>query len=148
MVKRTSHRKMKRAHIIAVASMFAFIAGPVAAQSLKEARAQRAENEALKSEAAYTESVCGSSINASIDWRSSSDWPENVSLAKSCDGALGALEAICRNQAGKTKAKKINRFVCSGDGSGPSLRGSTLRYGASPGANGFSATKALLDSEL
>ena len=132
----------------AVLACLALMAGPVAAQSLKEIRAQKAEDEALAREAAYTQSICGTSLSASIDWSASTDWPQGVSLAKSCDGALGALEAVCRNDAGKKKAKKITRFVCSGDGSGPSLRGGALRYGASPGANGFAATKALLDGKL
>ncbi len=119
---------------------------PVSAQSLKEIRAREAEEQNLDREVAYTESICGTSISALIDWRSAANWPENVSLTSSCDGALGALEAVCRND--RNKARRVTRFVCGGDGSGPSLRGGTLRYGASPGDNGFSSTKALLDSEL
>lgn len=118
------------------------------AQSLREIRARESEESALDREAAYTQSVCGRSLSVTIDWRSAADWPESVSLVASCDGALGALEAFCRNRDGKAKAQRVTRFVCAGDGSGASLRGSELRYGASPGDNGFSATKALLDSEL
>lgn len=129
----------------------AFAAGVVmvdlaAAQSLREMRAREAEERALDREAAYTESVCGISLSASIDWRSAADWPPEISLVDACDGALGALEAVCRS--GNTRVSRISGFVCAGDGAGASLRGGTLRYGASPGDNGFSETKALLDSRL
>ncbi|MEO1241681.1 MAG: hypothetical protein AAFX54_07205 [Pseudomonadota bacterium] len=136
-----------RAMVIAIV-VCAVIGGGASAQSLKEIRGREANEQALEREAAYTRSVCGHSITATIDWSSAADWPEGVSLAASCDGALGALEAICRNRAGKAKAKRVTRFVCAGDGGGASLRGGMLRYGASPGENGFSETKALLDSAL
>lgn len=136
-----------RATIIAVVACAA-IGGGASAQSLKEIRARETNEQALEREVAYTRSVCGHSITATIDWRSSADWPEGVSLAASCDGALGALEAICRDRTGKAKAKRVTRFVCAGDGGGASLRGGVLRYGASPGENGFSETKALLDGAL
>ncbi len=122
--------------------------GIAAAQSLKEMRARESEDSALAREAAYTNSICGSSLTASIDWRSVANWPAHVSLADSCDGALGALEAICRSGEGKARAKRVTRFVCAGDGSGASLRGGTLRYGASPGVSGFAETKSVLDSGL
>jgi len=60
------------------------IASVASAQSLKELRGQESENAALNREAAYTQSVCGNSISASIDWRSAADWPEDVSIAASC----------------------------------------------------------------
>ncbi|MEM9618652.1 MAG: hypothetical protein AAF936_11885 [Pseudomonadota bacterium] len=126
----------------------AVIGGDATAQSLKEIRDREANEQALEREAAYTRSVCGHSITATIDWRSAADWPAGVSLAASCDGALGALEAVCRNRAGRAKAQRVTQFVCAGDGGGASLRGGTLRYGASPGENGFLETKALLDSAL
>jgi hypothetical protein len=121
----------------------ALLAGGVSvahAQSLKESRAQQSEERALEREAAFTQSVCGSSIDVSIDWRSAADWPDGASITASCDGALSALEAACR----KGKAPRVTRFVCAGDGSGASLRGGTLRYGASPGDNGFAETQAVL----
>ena len=134
-------------HVMAIAvAMGVMTSTPLSAQTLKEIRAREAEESNLDREVAYTESICGTSIRASIDWRSAVNWPEDVSLTSSCDGALGALEAICRND--KNKARRISRFVCGGDGAGASLRGGTLRYGASPGDSGFSSTKALLDSEL
>ena len=120
----------------------------LAAQSLQEIRARENEDKALDREIAYTRSVCDSSISASIDWRSTASWPEGKSLVAPCDGALGALEAVCRSKDGASKAKRINRFICAGDGSGASLRGGTLRYGAQPGRNGFAETKAVLDREL
>ncbi len=121
---------------------------PAAAQSLREIRAQEAEERSLDREVAYTESICGISLTAVIDWRSAADWPSSVSLTNSCDGALGALEAICRDDEGKSRAQRINRFVCAGDGDGASLRGGALRYGATPGGNGYAETKALLDGAL
>jgi hypothetical protein len=123
-------------------------ASVASARSLKEIRAREAQDAALGREAAYTQSVCGNSFSASIDWRSAIDWPDGVSIVASCDGALGALEAMCRNKAGRAKAQRVTRFICAGDGSGASLNGGTLRYGASPGDNGFSETKAVLDGGL
>lgn len=111
-------------------------------QSLKEMRAQETEEQTLEREASFTQSVCGMNFDVSIDWRSAADWPEGASISASCDGALGALEAACR----KGNAPRITSFVCAGDGSGASLRGGTLRYGASPGDNGFSDTMAVLES--
>lgn len=112
-----------------------------AAQSLREIRAQEAEERALEREAAFTQSVCGIKMTASIDWRSAADWPEDVSLAASCDGALSALEAACRKGA----APRVTRFVCAGDGSGASLRSGALRYGATPGNSGFADVKVELE---
>lgn len=112
------------------------------AQSLKDIRARESEEQTLSAEAAFTSEVCGETISASIDWSTARDWPDNQSLASACDGALGAIEAICRAGA----RGRVNRFVCGGDGSGPRLSGKTLRYGARPGVNGFAETKAALDA--
>ena len=110
-------------------------------QSLREIRAQETEERARESEASFTRSVCDMNFDVVIDWRSAADWPDGASIADSCDGALGALEAACR----RGNAPRISRFVCAGDGSGASLSGGTLRYGASPGDNGFSDTRAVLE---
>ena len=127
---------------LAMTAALAGAAAPaLAAQSLKESRAQQSEESALEREAAFTQSVCGTNIDVIIDWRSAADWPDGASIAASCDGALAALEAACR----KGNAPRVTRFVCAGDGSGASLRGGTLRYGASPGDNGFSETRSVLE---
>jgi hypothetical protein len=151
MKRHSAIRSIRTGRAATVAAVFVCaltLLAPATAQSLKEMRSQNAEDGALDREAAYTESVCGTSISASIDWRSAADWPAGVSIVASCDGALGALEAICRTKDGKSRAKRISRFVCAGDGSGASLSGGTLRYGASPYDNGFTETKKLLDSDL
>ena len=116
----------------------ALSAAPASAQSLKDLRAQERENRELSRQAAFTSTVCGRAISASIDWTSAADWPADESLAGVCDGALGAVETICRR--GRTNV--VTRFVCAGDGSGAELSGTTLRYGASPGGNGYAATLA------
>lgn len=134
--------------VLAPAIACAVLSGAASAQSLKEIRAREAAEKALDREAAYTQSVCGGSLAAAIDWRSAADWPESADFVASCDGALSALEAVCRTTGGKAKAQRITRFICAGDGSGASLRGGALRYGASPNSNGFSETKAVLDSQL
>jgi hypothetical protein len=136
-----------------LARLFCVVAAAAAAtgagaQSLKSLRAQDAEEAALSREVAYTNSVCGSDMDASIDWGASAGWPEEESLTTACDGALGALEAICRSGAGKARASSLSSFVCAGDGSGPSLSGSAFRYGATPGGDGFSETASYLDGEL
>lgn len=124
----------------------ALFAAHAQAQSLKSLRARDAEEQALSREVAYTNSVCGSGMRASIDWRSAADWPEDESLAAACDGALGALEAVCRSGRGVSRAGSLDEFVCAGDGSGPALRGSLFRYGAEPGVSGFSETRHYLES--
>lgn len=110
------------------------------AQSLRDLRAQDADERALAREAAYTSEICGRPIPASIDWSSVRDWPAGESIVDACDGALGAVETICR--AGRKNV--VQQFVCAGDGSGPSLSGKTLRYGAAPGGNGYAATLATI----
>ncbi len=121
---------------------------PAFAESLSALRAQEAEEAALAKEAQYTSSLCRMPLATSIDWRTVAHWPDNVSLSQTCDGALGAIELLCKSPDGRIRAKRINRFVCAGDGSGPSLKGGTLRYGASPDDNGFAETKAYLESNL
>ncbi len=118
------------------------------AQSLRELRAREADDDALAREVAYTRSICENTLTGAIDWPSASGWPPDKSLAASCDGALGALEAMCRSQGGKARAQRIMHFVCAGDGAGASLSGASLRYGASPGGGGFDETIALLESAL
>lgn len=130
---------MVKARFIA-AGLLALAAMPAGAQSLRDLRAQDAEERALVREAAYTSDVCGGSVSASIDWASARRWPAGESLSEACDGALGAVETICR--AGRKNV--VREFVCAGDGSGPSLSDKTLRYGASPGSNGYAATLATI----
>lgn len=122
-------------------------AGVAQAQSLKAVRAQDAENARLAREIGYTNSVCGASMSARIDWRSAAGWPKGESLADACDGALGAIEAACRGK-GKSRLGGLSGFVCAGDGAGPDLKGSTFRYGATPGVSGFSETRSYLDGAL
>ncbi|GAB4519738.1 MAG: hypothetical protein Kow00133_05640 [Amphiplicatus sp.] len=130
-----------------LAALCTLAAAPAGAlQTLKSLRAQEAEERALAAEIGYTNSVCGASIGAEIDWRSADDWPEDESLADACDGALGALEAVCRAGDGRDRAQSISTFVCAGDGAGPSLRGGVLRYGATPGGDGFGETRRFLES--
>lgn len=130
------------------AAMLAASVGGAAAQSLKEARAREAAERALNREAMYTREICASDLRTRIDWGSATDWPENVSLVSACDGALGALEAICRKPDARPRAQRIADFVCAADGAGASLSGSTLRYGATPGVSGYRHTRAVLDKRL
>lgn len=99
----------------------------VTAQSLREMRAQEAQEEALQREAAFTEQLCGISLQASINWRSFSDWPEGANVARACDRGLSDIETRCRKGA----APRVSRFVCTGDGSGANYSGATMTYGAS-----------------
>ncbi len=117
------------------------------AQSLADLRARDAEERKLADEVAYTNSVCGGRIRGRIDWQSAGSWPDGRSLAEACDGALGAVETICRS-GGQARAQQISAFVCAGDGGGPSLRGSTFRYGAASGGDAFNDSLSHLESEL
>ncbi|MEL6111462.1 MAG: hypothetical protein AAFR20_01535 [Pseudomonadota bacterium] len=134
------------AGVMAAASVPVFAAMTV--QPLKTLRAREAEERELAEEAAFTNEVCGTSIRATIDWSTAESWPEQESIAKVCDGALSALESICRSDA--SRAQSISSFECAGDGTGPSLGGGSLRYGASPGgaSSAFSETKAYLERAL
>lgn len=129
---------LKRGLLVLFSCAAALSAAGASAQSLKDLRAQERENRELARQAAFTSEVCGQTIAASIDWASAADWPAGESLAAVCDGALGAVETVCRR--GRTKV--VSRFVCAGDGSGAELSGKTLRFGASPGGNGYAATLA------
>ncbi|MBT8473027.1 MAG: hypothetical protein HKN14_04750 [Marinicaulis sp.] len=131
-----------RKFLATVFSLTAFsIQSPIHAQSLKELRSQDAEEAQLNQEISYTSTICGRPISANIDWKSAADWPDDVSLAAACDSALSALEAACRTD----QTLVVTKFICAGDASGALLSGSTLRYGAAPGANGFSITKSYLE---
>ena len=137
--------KDRRALLFA-AFLLAGLAAGASAQSLRSLRQQEADDAALAREAAYTSSVCGAPIGARIDWSSASSWPESDSLAAACDGALGALETVCRSD--RAKGAKVRSFVCAGDGSGPSFNGGTFRYGASPGGDSYSSSLSYLEGAL
>lgn len=125
--------------VLLAASVAAALA-PASAQSLRDLRAQEADERALEREAAYTSEICDRTISARIDWASAKYWSAGESLADACDGALGAVETICRDG----RKDVVHHFVCAGDGSGASLSGKTLRYGASRGSNGYAATLATI----
>ncbi len=136
------------AAILSWASASAYEPKKEAEQSLKTIRAQNAAEVALQSQIGYTNSVCGGSIKASINWSRVKGWPEDDDLAAACDNALGALEAICRAPDGKTRAASVKQFVCGGDSAGPSFSGGVLYFGATPGVRDFSGVKAYLDGAL
>lgn len=129
----------KSVQFLASIGLAILVAGAANAQSLKSLRAQEAENKALAAEVEYTSEVCGVSIRASIDWSRAAKWPADQSLTEACDGALSAVEASCRKGS-----KPIRQFTCGGDGSGPSLKGTSLYYGASPGGDAYNETVAVL----
>ncbi len=138
------------------AGVFLVASGPAPAiavladdRPLSEQRVRQAEERQLQQEVAFTSNQCGTAIRASINWGASSSWPNaGKGIAKACDGALSAVEAICRSGDANKVKSKIRSFQCSGNGSGPSLSGSTLRYGARPGSNGFSQTRSYLERAL
>jgi hypothetical protein len=136
-----------RRSLHAAALAFLALVGSASAQSLRALRAQDADDSRLAEEISYTNSVCGGSISGRIDWLSAIGWPESESLAEACDGALGALETVCRG-GGAARAAKVSAFVCAGDGSGPSLRGGTFRYGAAPGGDSFGDSLSYLEGAL
>lgn len=100
----------------------------LAAQPLREIRAQEAEEAALQREAAFTEQLCGVSFDVSINWRSFSHWPDGSAVARACDRGLSEIETRCR----KGDTPRVTRFVCTGDGSGANYSGGSVTYGASP----------------
>ncbi len=134
------HRRIPLLGAIFVALSIGALMTPANAQSLKSLRAQAEEEEALRNEAAYTMSKCGIDFSVSIDWGASSSWPAEKSLASACDGALSAVEAMCK----KPGARPIKAFTCAGDNRGASFSGGSLRYGAGEGRNAFEETLGVL----
>lgn len=135
----------RRFALSALAILGALTAG-AEAQSLRSLRAQQADEAALAREVSYTNSVCGGNISARIDWSSAASWPEGQTLTSACDGALGALETICRDD--RARGARVSNFTCAGDGSGPSLSGGSFRFGASPGGDSYSSALPYLEGAL
>ncbi len=132
---------------VALSAICAMMA-PASAQSLQDKRAQAAEEKSLQREADYTATICGTSIRTTIQWSTAKTWPKDHSIAKACDGALGAVEAMCRTGRAADVQEKIKSFQCLGDGSGPALTGGVFSFGAAPGASGFRASLAYLERQL
>lgn len=134
-----------RGSLAALALALAVMVGADAkAQSLRDARALEAEENALAREVAFTNSVCGSSMSARLEWSANAQWPEVTGLADACGGALSAIEAACRSDENGSLSS-LREFRCVGDGAGPSLRGQIFRYGAARGVNAFEETRRYLD---
>ncbi len=112
---------------IASAILAASANSALAAQSLRQIRAQQAEEGMLEDQAAYTRQLCKISFEVAIDWPSFAHWPEGASIARACDRGLSEIETRCRN--GETP--RMTRFVCTGDGSGANFSGGVHTYGAS-----------------
>jgi len=102
------------------------------AQTLKERKAQLGEEEALASEVAYTNEVCGSNISASVDWQSFSnaDLESDADPSGSCDAALSAIENMCTDERGQQAVKgQVSEVVCSkGTSRGVTLQQGTLMF--------------------
>ncbi len=114
--------------LLAGAALAGGAAGPaLTAQSLKEIRAQRAEESMLEDQAGYTQELCGIRFSVTIDWSSFDHWPEGADVARACDRGLSEIEMACRN--GETP--RVSRFICTGDGSGSRSSGGAIEYGAS-----------------
>lgn len=133
-----------RAALVALVCVAGAAGAQPLTQSLRATRAQDGAEQALAGEVAYTNGVCGLSMSSAIDWPSASDW-DGAALVGACDRALGAIEASCRGGKPALVAA-LTRFVCAGDGAGPSIRNRTFRFGAAPGGDGFDETRALLQS--
>ncbi len=117
--------------------------GDVFAQALLEKRNRAAQDQSLKEEAAFTNSVCDSRIRARIDWDT---FPANAAtrhkrLYRQCDVALGAIERICRTTSLKeTVANRIRIVECKGNvRMRIRLTGSTLHYEFAKNSQGDAA---------
>ena len=98
------------------------------AQSLQEKKVQISAEQALASEVAYTNQVCGSDISASVDWQSfsSADRDPEFGISSSCDAALSAIENLCTSEDSQQAIKaQVNQVVCTKGAS----RNVTLRQG-------------------
>ncbi len=76
---------------------------------------QQTEDQTLAEEIAYTNQVCHSNIQATVDWQSfsSDDLAAGVGPLESCDAVLGALESMCTDQSGQEAVnQRVSRVVC------------------------------------
>jgi len=91
------------------------VALSVAAQSLKDRKAQVGAEQALESEVAYTNQVCNSTISASVDWSSFDDAAESGSDPSArCDVALSAIENLCADEKAQAAVReRVQQVVCS-----------------------------------
>ncbi len=112
--------------VLFVVPQFAF------AQSLQEQKVQMSEEEALASEVAYTNQLCGSNISASVDWQSfsSADQDPELGLSNACDAALSAIENLCTSEDSQQAIKaQVNQVVCTkGVSRDVTLRQGTLLF--------------------
>ena len=122
-----------RRFISGLAVLIITLSAPLAqAQSLKTRKVQYGEEQTLEAEVAYTNQVCQSDIQASVDWDS---FPlealeQGERPSGSCDIVLGALESLCGDQTRQDQIKKrIGRVVCTkGDQRTVSLKEGTLFF--------------------
>ena len=104
---------LKQLLVVSVVAGGALASAGVGAQSLKEQKAQQGEAASLASEVAYTNQKCRSNISATVDWQSFSadDYEGNAGPSGSCDAALGAIESLCTDEAGKEAVREEVRQV-------------------------------------
>ena len=124
--------------IVGIAVVLGLTLATAGAQSLKERKAQQGEAATLASEVAYTNQICRSNIMASVDWQSFSaaDYDTGAGPSGSCDAALGAIESLCADEAGKEAIREeVRRVRCiKGDSRGVELKQGTLLYQMGEGA--------------
>ncbi len=140
---------------ISIICALPLLVGPAigTAQSLKERKAQMGQEEALASEVAYTNQVCGSSISASVDWQSFSnaDLEAEQGLSGSCDAALSAIENLCANEQNQEAIRnQVDQVVCSkGSSRGVTLRQGTLMFQMDgPQGNDFEFVRDYLKKQI
>ncbi len=125
---------MRRRPVISGLVLLILVGGPLMAhaQSLKARKVQHGEEQVLAEEVSYTNQVCETDIEASVDW--SSIQPDALVQGErpsaSCDVVLGAIESLCVDESRKREIRKrVGRVVCAkGESRSVSLKEGTLFF--------------------
>lgn len=97
--------------LILTVALAGLIAGAAAAQSV--ARTREAQDKALKDKVDQTNRTCGTEITGKLDWSKIKEKDlESNAPAEYCDGALGAIRAMCGDAAMRERLKAVKTVSC------------------------------------
>lgn len=133
--------------------LFLSSAPALAAESTyRERMMMQDQSRKLSEEAEFTSEICGTRISASLRWDSflARDGRVSTNVYRECDGALSAIERICRDES-KVEAlrKQLQRVECGGGRkTRVRLEDGSLRYAISRGDGGHQDVFEYLNSRF
>lgn len=118
----------------------------------RERMMMQEQSRKLSEEAEFTSETCGTRIRASLHWDSflARDGRVSTNVYRECDGALSAIERICRDES-KVEAlrEKLQRVECGGGKkTRVRLEDGSLRYAISRGDGGHQAVFEYLNGRF